>query len=134
QPEKETRELYQDILRQSTASVGHPGAATKLVVGQRSAPPPTETPLVGRDDEIAALNAALEQALDSGARVAIVSGESGIGKSRLVQEFAATPAAEGVRMLFAWCHATEQSLPFRPWIDALRGGEPALNPDLVRHV
>ena len=133
QPEQSTQELYQSILRQSAPAVARPAAATRLVIGQRSAPPP-ESPLIGRDAEIAALNTALGHALDSGARVAIVSGESGIGKSRLVQELAATPAAEGVRMLFGWCHATEQSLPFRPWIDALRGGEAALNPDLVRHL
>ena len=44
--------------------------------------------MVGRRDELAALRAALEQALEGNTQVVGVVGEAGVGKSRLCEEFA----------------------------------------------
>lgn len=46
-----------------------------------------ELPLTGRADELAALRAAYHQSRSAGARSVVVTGEPGIGKSRLVDEF-----------------------------------------------
>ena len=43
--------------------------------------------LVGRQAEMARLVEALEVAADGGSAVALVSGEAGVGKTRLVHEF-----------------------------------------------
>ena len=53
----------------------------------RSAPPPSR--LIGRDDALAALQAALRAACDGQRRVIFVVGEAGIGKTRLIDEFLA---------------------------------------------
>jgi class 3 adenylate cyclase/tetratricopeptide (TPR) repeat protein len=45
------------------------------------------TPFIGRDDELRALQGRWERALEGEGQVALVIGEAGIGKSRLVQRF-----------------------------------------------
>ena len=62
-------------------------------VGQRSVPQPTRglsgrsTPLIGRASETAALLAGLQRLkVDRHGLIALISGEPGIGKSRLVEE------------------------------------------------
>src|SRR5262249_35571066 len=57
------------------------GAQTRLDV----VPPRGLTPLVGRDDEVARLHQRWEQAKAGQGQVVLLSGEPGIGKSRLVQ-------------------------------------------------
>jgi class 3 adenylate cyclase/tetratricopeptide (TPR) repeat protein len=67
------------------------GAQTRLDV----VPPRGLTPLVGRDEEVRLLQRRWEQASTGLGQVALLSGEAGIGKSRLVQmlkeHIAATP-------------------------------------------
>ena len=43
--------------------------------------------LVGRDDELSALEVTLEQAASGSTRIVVLAGEAGVGKSRLAQEF-----------------------------------------------
>ena len=57
------------------------GAQTRLDV----VPPHGRTPLVGRDEEVALLHRRWEQATTGQGQVILLSGEPGIGKSRLVQ-------------------------------------------------
>jgi DNA-binding SARP family transcriptional activator/tetratricopeptide (TPR) repeat protein len=120
EPEPETQELYRAILRSSVRVSPRPGNGAATRPDEATAAPSTETPLVGRRAEIETLHTAFDAALESGARTAIVSGESGIGKTRVIQEFAASPRTQVARVLFGWCYASEQPLPLRPWIDALR--------------
>ena len=47
-----------------------------------------DTPFIGRQPELAALDRALEQIGGTGARIIWVLGEAGIGKTRLIQEWA----------------------------------------------
>jgi DNA-binding SARP family transcriptional activator len=131
EPEEKTRALYRELLR---GAGGSPGARRRAVASPPGSPGGGTTAhpaLVGRAAELGALRDALEQALDHGARVAVVTGEAGIGKSRLVEELRAEAAARGARLLWAWCYETERSLPFRPWVDAFRAEQAALDPVLV---
>ncbi|WP_219519929.1 ATP-binding protein, partial [Nonomuraea ceibae] len=57
---------------------------------------------VGRAEELAALAAALDTAVEQGPAVALVAGEAGIGKSRLLAEFARTLGPE-VRVVAGAC-------------------------------
>jgi DNA-binding SARP family transcriptional activator len=134
EPEEPTRELYRNILRSAGRDDG-PSArgAAAGGLGLRPAAPGALGELVGRAAPLATLERSLEQTLEAGARVAVVTGEAGIGKTRLLEEIAATAFARGVRVVLGRCYETEQPLPFRPWVDALRGDRPALDPsDLGR--
>jgi hypothetical protein len=72
--------------------------------------------LIGRDQELAVL----AQALASGPAVVLVEGEPGIGKSRLVQEYLASPAGRPRRILTAACAPFRQPFTLGPVVDALR--------------
>jgi len=124
EPEEETRQLYREILR----------GADRGRLRRASSPSPRhlsgvaeEGPMVGRDCESDCLNDALTEMFDVGGRVVLVRGEAGIGKSRLVREFAQQKIPSGVRILIGRCHETEQVLPLHAWIDALRGDETVLD-------
>ncbi len=75
-------------------------------------------PFVGRAAELDALRALLPLARDDGRRVALVGGEAGSGKSRLVREFAAEAAEEGALVAYGACDA-EVRRPYGPFVDAL---------------
>ena len=62
-------------------------------------------PFAGRSRELATLRALLPRAAGEGRRVALVSGEPGSGKSRLVRELAHDVAAEGALVLYGACDA-----------------------------
>ena len=70
----------------------------------------------GRQRELAALAGAL----DCPPAVVLVEGEAGVGKSRLVREFLAFPAAKTGRSLVACCPPFRQPCTLGPVADALR--------------
>ncbi len=120
EPEEETRALYRRILRAGAG--GTPAAAPVPAAGAG--------PLIGRGGELDRLAAALARMLSTGGQVVLLRGEAGIGKSRLLAEFSALAAGEGLALSLGRCHETEQILPLQPWIDALRGGAGRLDPSL----
>jgi class 3 adenylate cyclase len=69
----------------------------------------SESNLVGRRWELAAVEGLLERAVDGHGAVVTVVGSPGIGKSRLVREVAAIATAQGVEVFSAYCesHATD---------------------------
>jgi len=78
-------------------------------------------PLVGRGTELERLDAALDRAVAGEAAVALVGGEAGVGKTRLVAESAERARAAGARVLSGACiQVGEESLPYAPISDALR--------------
>ncbi len=75
---------------------------------------------VGRDEEMAVLEAALARAENSeGAAVGIVA-EPGIGKSRLCHEFAERCRERGIEVFECQAQAHGQSIPFMPVLQMLR--------------
>jgi predicted ATPase len=78
--------------------------------------------LVGRAGELAQLAAALERALAGSPAAVLVAGEAGVGKTRLVSEFAARVAATDVSVLTGGCVAlVEGELAYAPLAEAPRG-------------
>jgi len=63
---------------------------------------PRETPLFGRDEDIAVLRSAYDSAKAGTGRVILIEGEAGIGKSRLVDEFVARLETEGEDVAFLY--------------------------------
>ena len=77
--------------------------------------------LVGRADEAARLAAALARATAGEGGVLAVSGEAGVGKSRLCFELAAAARARGVTVHEARAVPYGRSVPFLPALELLRG-------------
>ncbi|MGI8422661.1 MAG: AAA family ATPase [Chloroflexota bacterium] len=78
------------------------------------------TPLVGRENELAALAGAWERAKAGRGQVVLVEGEAGIGKSRLVRAAAERLGAEARRRLDIRCSPYHQTSAFHPVIEMLQ--------------
>ena len=80
------------------------------------------TPLVGRVHEVATLVERFGQAKAGQGQVVFISGDAGIGKSRLLLEFRRrlAEAGEAVTWLEGQCISFGQSIPFLPLLDQLR--------------
>jgi DNA-binding SARP family transcriptional activator/tetratricopeptide (TPR) repeat protein len=74
---------------------------------------------VGRSDAAAALQAQWTEVRERGLRVVVLAGEPGIGKTRLVTEFARTAHDDGATVLAGSCHE-ETHVPYQPFVQALR--------------
>lgn len=137
EPEPSTRRLYQQILQTENVASGvaspaefsenvlvhRPGAA------QMDAAVPA-APMVGREGQMAALSRVRAQAWRGQARIGVILGEAGIGKSRLIDALVADGVAHGGRALLGRAHETERVLPFGPWVDAFRTA--GVIPELAR--
>src|SRR5437660_12817988 len=77
--------------------------------------------MVGRDGELRRLLALLDDADGGQAVVALVSGDAGVGKSRLVSEVTRLAEERGFAVLSGQCAELGDSVPYLPLADALRG-------------
>jgi len=75
--------------------------------------------LVGRDEETGHLQAALAAAEAGHGCTVLLTGEAGIGKSRLVREIARAAGARGFIVLTGRAVAGGVPTPFRPFAEAL---------------
>jgi DNA-binding SARP family transcriptional activator/tetratricopeptide (TPR) repeat protein len=106
-----------------------PAPATPLAGGagaeplvQRPGPPMLKTgtgPFVGRDEELAKLTEIWDRVCAGRLELALVAGEPGIGKTRLMAEFAAQAGAGGAIVLYGRCD-DDAPVPYRPFVEALR--------------
>ncbi len=91
--------------------------------------------LIGRSAELAVLRAATGPAGTPRRRAVIVGGEAGVGKSRVVDDFAERAIADGVLVLTGGCiDLGEGGLPYGPVIEALRGYIRSVSEDEVDRV
>ena len=81
---------------------------------------PSSSSLVGREEELTSL---LETASHPPALV-LVEGETGVGKTRLVQEFLRSPELGGRQLHSGACQHLAEPLPLAPLLDALRTARP----------
>ena len=76
---------------------------------------------VGRRDEMAALAGLMQLAHGGDAAFALIGGEAGVGKTRVVSELAARASAAGFTVLVGHCiELGAEGLPLAPLVDALR--------------
>lgn len=80
--------------------------------------------LVGRAAELDRLAAVLT----APPAVAVVEGEAGVGKSRLVEELVRLPGLADRRFARGWCRPIREPFPLAPFIDAVRGLGAAIPP------
>jgi DNA-binding CsgD family transcriptional regulator len=76
--------------------------------------------LVGREAELSHLLTLLEAAADGQPVVTLVSGDAGVGKTRLVAELASLARGRGFTVLSGRCAEIGDAVPYLPLADALR--------------
>ena len=120
-PSPETTALYTAILR---------GELTMPARPSQAAPG-----LVGRDDELAYLEAIATRARGGSTEVVVVDGEAGIGKTTLLRAWADRRVATGDTVLMASCGPLDRSLPLDALLTAfaarLRELEPGVSADIL---
>jgi DNA-binding CsgD family transcriptional regulator len=82
--------------------------------------------LVGRDAELARLRGLLHDAAAGRAVTGLVSGDAGIGKSRLVAEAMRIAERDGFTVLCGQCAEIGDSVPYLPFADAFRAAAPPI--------
>ena len=85
--------------------------------------------LVGRDGELRRLLDLLDDAADGRPTHALISGDAGVGKTRLVAELAARATDRGFTVLAGRCAELGDSIPYLPLADALRRAITGPEPD-----
>jgi DNA-binding SARP family transcriptional activator len=113
EPTAETRALESAILRHEDVRLLLPRPIRRetLDAGERPV-------LLGRASEFELLERAARQALDGSLTLLQIEGEAGVGKTRLLDELAASLV--GVRVGRASCSELERHLPYVPLATALR--------------
>jgi len=82
--------LAEEEIRRASIRLLKPAERERSVPGER---------FVGRERELAQLSGALDNAVAGNGRMFLVSGEPGIGKTRLADEFSARAQARGLRVI-----------------------------------
>jgi hypothetical protein len=143
EPEEETKALYGEILRARSSRelrdqvVSGERRDRELSGGRRQTVELRKVPgtgdgvdvppqLIGRDQEIAELQRAIDDAIDGHGMVVAIVGEAGVGKTSLLATVHAAGRRRRARVLAGRCYESAQVLPFGPWAEAFRGDEEAL--------
>ncbi|MFZ6026649.1 MAG: ATP-binding protein [Chloroflexota bacterium] len=125
-PMPETQALYELVLQNARlpgAEVSQELSATSI--SETSTAPPSFLPFVGRDSELAQLSAWWDRAARGHGGLALVGGEAGIGKTRLLRELGLLAEQQGGRVLYGSTPSYELR-PYQAMIDALQSALPLL--------
>ena len=75
---------------------------------------------VGRDTELDQMQEVLEDALGGDGRILLISGDPGIGKTRMAEQLAIYAGIRGANVHWGRCHEAESAPPYWPWSEAVR--------------
>jgi len=75
--------------------------------------------IVGRRKELEVLREAVDEAIAGNGRMCVISGEAGIGKSRLSSRLVEEAETQGALTLYGICYSYETFTPFFPWKEVL---------------
>ena len=89
---------------------------------------------VGRTRELSELRAALEQSIAGRGSCFLISGEPGIGKTRLADELANHARARGVRVVWGRCWQEDGAPAYWPWLQILRACLDSIDPEQRRSI
>ncbi|MDH4136107.1 MAG: AAA family ATPase, partial [Anaerolineae bacterium] len=125
EPAAETQALFHRLIAVKPGPAVSPEQPPAARLGEQS----LALPFLGRERELAALQTRLNQAIARQGGLILVSGETGMGKTRLVAEFirrSTEATALPVRCLIGQCYEPEAYAPYTVWGDAL---QPLSTPD-----
>jgi DNA-binding SARP family transcriptional activator len=117
EPGLATQKAYKRLLQQQMSSVSLVASPTALVAS---------APLVGRRPEWAQLQDAWQHTSTGRPHMVVLTGEAGIGKTRLAEDLLAWVGRQGMTSVHARCYAAEGELAYAPvatWLraDPFRG-------------
>lgn len=127
----ELLEALQDLRRELDSGSGPDSGADLLT----PAPARTyETPLVGREAEVGELLALLERTASGRGALVTLSGEPGVGKTRLAWELIAQARQRGFFTLVGNCYEGEGTPAFDPWVETLQSAARRAEPKVLREL
>lgn len=109
EPDSSTRELYERLLKSESQPL-------KIAIPAR----PISTPLVAREQEWKTLIAEWKKTSNGELRTVLLSGEAGIGKTRLAEDLLHWASRQGIRTASAACYSAEGQISFAPVTGWLR--------------
>src|SRR5260370_35137752 len=113
------RFFFAHFRQESVVYVGGDGRGMNAV--ERAVNRPILCPkIIGRTPEFAAVGLLVEQAKGGQGDIALIAGEAGIGKSRLVSELKALAVVQGFLVMQGACFPTDLTYPYAPLLDLLR--------------
>lgn len=130
EPLEETQSLYRRILEGKPledeeweeSPKEHPRASRVRIPFDALSPEPQVSllPFVGRKEELRFLDEAWEEARSGTTRVILISGETGVGKTRLLREFARRVRDQGYPVFEGVCHGHYRSMAYMPFSEGLK--------------
>lgn len=117
------------VARQNVDASAQSSSATKTSLLGRVG----HVQLIGRQSDLQALQALWARTQLGHAHLALISGEPGIGKTRLVREFQAQVKSAGATVLIGGCYEFETAAPYFPVVEALRTWVGAQSELVLRH-
>ena len=90
--------------------------------------------LIGRDPQVAAARHVLSRARDGHGGVALIVGEAGVGKSRLLRAMIDDARGAGFFVLSGAAFESERTIPYAPLLDLVRLFANTASPAIVAHV
>ncbi|MBY0274617.1 AAA family ATPase [Candidatus Binatia bacterium] len=96
------------------------GWRAEPLTASSSADPRAERAFVGRREELARLRGGIEVAARGRGSCALITGEAGVGKTRLVSEFAAEASHAGITVAWGRCWEAGGAPSYWPWVEVIR--------------
>lgn len=119
EPSPETGDLYQQILRRQLDNPVNEDIFPPADEGQYENARLATAEFVGRSVELGQLTTLVDRINRGPGSLALIEGEPGIGKSRLIQEVSAYAHQRGLPHYAISCYQIEQSTPFQPIIELI---------------
>ncbi len=89
--------------------------------------------MVGRERDLASLLSGLDNAASRRGRLFLISGEPGVGKTRLADEVAAAADAKRMAILVGHCSEHDEAVAYLPFVEVLENFvDRAMNPESLR--
>jgi predicted ATPase/DNA-binding SARP family transcriptional activator len=89
--------------------------------------------LVGREEEISLMRRAIEQVQHGQRKVVFISGEPGIGKTRIARDFTRwCEETQHATILWGYCYEMSGQLPYQPVVDAINAHVQTCSPEKLR--
>ena len=108
EPDADTREQYERLLK------------SDMRLSRNTPTRPISTPLVAREAEWKTLLTEWKKAAQGDLRIVLLSGEAGIGKTRLAEDFVHWAEQQGLHVANAVCYSAEGRISFAPVAEWLR--------------